>query len=64
MTFLEPLSFCKKSPLFLFMNVVGSMNVGNLVLALPVTAITVFFIFYGSGKDSVDYCLKIESSQT
>lgn len=45
----------------ILINFVGTMVAWNLVLALVVTAVTVFFIFYGSGKHSVDYYLKMQS---
>ncbi len=41
-------------------NFIGVMNAGNLVTALVVLAISIFFVFYGSGKHSVDYALKMQ----
>jgi uncharacterized membrane protein YphA (DoxX/SURF4 family) len=41
-------------------NFVGVMDWSNLLLALVVMAVTIFFIFYGSGKHSVDYYLKMK----
>ena len=43
----------------IFINFIGVMSWGNLLLALVVLAVSVFFIFYGSGKHSVDYYLKM-----
>ncbi|MBG6131397.1 putative membrane protein YphA (DoxX/SURF4 family) [Aquimarina sp. EL_43] len=41
-------------------NFVGEMNVANLVIASIILLLCVFFLFYGSGKHSVDYYLKME----
>jgi len=38
-------------------NFVGEMNPGNLVQAFVVLLISVFFIFYGSGKHSADFMI-------
>lgn len=43
----------------LLINLVGPMDWGNFLLAFVVMLVTVFFIFYGSGKHSVDYYLKM-----
>lgn len=43
----------------LLINFVGPMDWGNFILAFVVTLVSVFFIFYGSGKHSVDYYLKM-----
>jgi putative oxidoreductase len=43
----------------ILINFVGEMNVGNLVLATVVLFISLFFIFYGSGKHSADYLMKM-----
>jgi len=43
----------------ILINFVGIMNTSNLILALAVSAFSVFFIFYGSGKHSVDYIMKM-----
>lgn len=40
-------------------NFMGAMNTTNLLQATIVLLITLFFIFYGSGKHSVDYSLKM-----
>lgn len=40
-------------------NFTGIMNTGNLLQASLGFAICVFFIYYGSGKHSVDYVLKL-----
>ena len=41
-------------------NFVGDMSVSNLIGAFVVFLICVFFLFYGSGKHSVDYYLKMQ----
>ncbi|NHF59479.1 DoxX family protein [Flavobacteriaceae bacterium TP-CH-4] len=41
-------------------NFLGIMNPTNLILALSALAICVFFLFYGSGKHSMDYYLKMQ----
>lgn len=41
-------------------NFIGTMNTTNLILALCVLFVCVFFLFYGSGKHSVDYYLKMQ----
>ncbi len=41
-------------------NFIGEMNVANLVIASVILVLCVFFLFYGSGKHSVDYYLKME----
>lgn len=43
----------------ILINFVGEMNVGNLILATVVMFISLFFIFYGSGKHSADYLMKM-----
>ncbi|MDX1543975.1 MAG: DoxX family protein [Christiangramia sp.] len=43
----------------IIINFVGVMNVTNLILASVVLVMTIFFIFYGSGKHSADYNLKM-----
>ncbi len=43
----------------ILINFIGVMNIGNLITALIVLIITIFFIFYGSGKHSADYYLKM-----
>lgn len=40
-------------------NFVGAMDVGNLIQASAVLLVAVFFVFYGSGKRSADYSLKM-----
>ncbi|ALM07225.1 DoxX family protein [Sediminicola sp. YIK13] len=42
-------------------NFIGEMNATNLILAITVFIVCVFFLFYGSGKHSTDYYLKMES---
>lgn len=41
-------------------NFMGEMNIQNLFIALITLAICVFFMFYGSGKNSADYYFKME----
>jgi len=41
-------------------NILGDMNVPNLVTASIILLLSAFFIFYGSGKHSADYYLKME----
>lgn len=45
----------------ILINFAGPLSWGNLFLAIVVLGLTGFFIFYGSGKHSVDYYLKMES---
>lgn len=40
-------------------NFTGAMDIGNLIQASLLLIAAVFFIFYGSGKHSVDYSLKM-----
>lgn len=40
-------------------NFVGVMDVSNLIQALLVLTSALFFVFYGSGKHSMDYSLKM-----
>lgn len=41
-------------------NILGDMNVVNLITASIILLLSAFFIFYGSGKHSADYYLKME----
>ncbi|WP_106791424.1 DoxX family protein [Aquimarina sp. Aq78] len=41
-------------------NFMGEMNVANLIIASIILLLCVFFLFYGSGKHSVDYYLKMQ----
>ena len=41
-------------------NFVGEMNIANLIIASIVLLLCVFFLFYGSGKHSADYYLKMQ----
>lgn len=41
-------------------NFIGEMNTTNLLLSSSVLLISVFFLFYGSGKHSVDKYLKMQ----
>ncbi|MFV8224633.1 DoxX family protein [Christiangramia aquimixticola] len=43
----------------ILINFVGIMNATALILALIVTLVSIFFIFYGSGKHSADYMMKM-----
>ncbi|MDR5590844.1 DoxX family protein [Christiangramia sp. SM2212] len=43
----------------ILINFFGVMQASNLILALVVSAFTIFFIFYGSGKHSADYMMKM-----
>ncbi|CAL67268.1 DoxX family protein [Christiangramia forsetii] len=43
----------------ILINFVGVMSASNLILALVVFVFTAFFIFYGSGKHSADYLMKM-----
>lgn len=40
-------------------NFIGAMNATNLVQAIIASFVCVFFLFYGSGKHSVDYTLRL-----
>ncbi|WP_114491542.1 DoxX family protein [Candidatus Ulvibacter alkanivorans] len=42
------------------LNFIGDMNVTNLILSIVVLLACLFFLFYGSGKHSVDYYLKMQ----
>ncbi|MEL6918242.1 MAG: DoxX family protein [Bacteroidota bacterium] len=42
------------------LNFLGEMHATNLILSLTVLLLCVFFLFYGSGKHSVDYYLKMQ----
>ena len=44
----------------ILINFIGEMNSANLIQALVIFAITIFFIFYGSGKHSADYIMKMQ----
>lgn len=41
-------------------NIVGEMQTGNFILSTLALLLCVFFIFYGSGKHSMDYKLKMQ----
>jgi putative oxidoreductase len=41
-------------------NFMGDMHHQNLLVALLALAVCVFFLFYGSGKNSADYFFKME----
>ncbi|MBD0824544.1 DoxX family protein [Aestuariibaculum marinum] len=44
----------------ILINFVGEMHSGNLILALITFIVCVFFLFYGSGKHSLDYYFKMQ----
>lgn len=44
----------------ILVNFLGEMNAANLILAVVVLLACVFFMFYGSGKHSTDYYLKMQ----
>ncbi|WP_179346206.1 DoxX family protein [Winogradskyella ursingii] len=41
-------------------NFVGEMNTSNFILSTTVLCVCIFFLFYGSGKHSVDKYLKMQ----
>jgi len=41
-------------------NLLGTMHIGNFVLALFIFGISIFFAFFGGGKHSADYFFKME----
>ena len=41
-------------------NFMGEMHSQNLILAILTLGVCVFFLFYGSGKNSLDYYFKME----
>jgi len=41
-------------------NFIGEMNTTNLMLAFITLLVCIFFVFYGSGKHSADYYLKMQ----
>ncbi len=43
----------------IMVNFMGEMHSQNLLLAIMVFAVCVFFLFYGSGKHSADYYFKM-----
>ncbi len=44
----------------IIINFVGEMDTTNLILSLATFILCVFFLFYGSGKRSVDYYMKMQ----
>ena len=44
----------------LFVNILEDMSVLNLVIIMSIIFVSLFFLIYGSGKNSVDYYLKME----
>ncbi len=41
-------------------NFAGEMNTNNLILAIVILLVCGFFLFYGSGKNSLDYYFKMQ----
>jgi uncharacterized membrane protein YphA (DoxX/SURF4 family) len=41
-------------------NFIGEMNANNLILSLVILILCVFFLFYGSAKNSADYYFKMQ----
>lgn len=41
-------------------NFIGDMNANNLILSLVILLLCIFFLFYGSGKNSADYYFKMQ----
>jgi uncharacterized membrane protein YphA (DoxX/SURF4 family) len=61
--FLTRLSIIVQLPILLgavIINFVGDMIPGNLWQAIIALLAAVFFLFYGSGKHSLDYNFKLE----
>ena len=61
---LTRLSLIVQLPIFIgavAINFYGAMNTQNLLEASIVLLISIFFIFYGSGKHSADYDLKMQA---
>ncbi|WP_299887936.1 DoxX family protein [uncultured Lacinutrix sp.] len=44
----------------IILNFIGDMNTSNLILASITLLVCIFFLFYGSGKHSADYYLKMQ----
>ncbi|HEX9599986.1 MAG TPA: DoxX family protein [Mariniflexile sp.] len=44
----------------ILINFVGEMHTSNFILAIVILLISVFFLFYGSGKHSLDYYFKMQ----
>lgn len=44
----------------LAINFIGNLDAVNLTLSSTVIALCVFFLFYGSGKHSLDYYMKMQ----
>lgn len=61
---LTRLSLIVQLPIFIgavAINFIGIMDTQNLIEASIVLLVSIIFIFYGSGKHSMDYDLKMES---
>lgn len=57
-------SLIAQLPIFLgavLINFIGELHPNDLLQASIVLVVSVFFIFYGSGKHSADYDLKMEA---
>ncbi len=44
----------------ILVNFIGAMSLNDLLIAIAVFLACVFFVFYGSGKHSADYYLKMQ----
>ncbi|MBD0849256.1 DoxX family protein [Maribacter arenosus] len=44
----------------ILVNFLGEMNMSNLILASVALIVCLFFVFFGSGKHSTDYYLKMQ----
>lgn len=44
----------------ILVNFIGEMNSHNLLVASIILVVCIFFLFYGSGKHSTDYYLKMQ----
>lgn len=44
----------------ILINFVGEMNVTSLIISSATLLICIFFLFYGSGKHSIDYYMKMQ----
>ena len=61
---LTRLSLIIQSPIFVgavAVNFLGAMNTQNLIESSIVLIVAIFFLFYGSGKHSADYDLKMQA---
>jgi uncharacterized membrane protein YphA (DoxX/SURF4 family) len=44
----------------ILLNIFGEFNALNFMVAIVAFGVSVFFVFYGSGKHSADYYFKME----